>query len=76
MIKVLLKAKIPWKNIEINETRIYEEGSTIEKILSDIGIEMEDESNFLVAVNGKIEYKDYVLQDDDTISILPALIGG
>jgi molybdopterin converting factor small subunit len=76
MIKVLLKAKIPWKNIEINEARIYEEGSTIEKILSDIGIEMEDESNFLVAVNGKIEYKDYVLQDDDTISILPALIGG
>ncbi|KJS18660.1 MAG: hypothetical protein VR72_21915 [Clostridiaceae bacterium BRH_c20a] len=76
MINIQLQVKVPWGKLEIDEIRSYAEGTTVEKILADLGIEVKDEGNFLVAVNGKIEYKDYIFKDGDRISILPALIGG
>lgn len=76
MVKVILKAKIPWKNMNIEETRNYNNSVAIDDIFAELGIEKKEEGNFLVAINGKIENKDYLLQDGDEVSILPSFIGG
>lgn len=76
MIKILMKAKIPWKQIEKNETIELPKDTSVADILQQLEISPGDESNFLIAVNGKIENKSYILQDGDRLSILPALIGG
>lgn len=76
MIDVELKVKVPWAAGEIQEVKSYAEGINVEKVLADLGIEPKDEGNILLIVNGKIEYKSYILQDGDKLSILPALIGG
>jgi len=76
MINIELKVKLPWNSKEIDEVRSYEAGTTVEKVLKDLGLEAKDEGNFLIVVNGKVEYKDYTLQDGEQVSLLPALIGG
>jgi len=76
MINIQLQVKVPWGKLEVDEMRSYAEETTVEKILADLGIEVKDEGNFLIAVNGKIEFKSYILKNGDRMSILPALIGG
>lgn len=76
MVNIQLKVKLPWETMEVDEVRSYEEGTTAETILHELGIKAEDEGNFLMIINGKVEYKSYLIQDGDKISILSALIGG
>ncbi|MGI6226401.1 MAG: MoaD/ThiS family protein [Peptococcales bacterium] len=76
MIKIHLKFKVPWETREVDEERAYAAGTTLEKVLQDLGIETTKEGNFLLVVNGKIECKSYLLQDGDQVSVLSALIGG
>ncbi|MFZ5944554.1 MAG: MoaD/ThiS family protein [Bacillota bacterium] len=76
MVNILLKVKIPWIKTDEEQAKTYQEGTTLKTVLDELGIQSSAEGNYLIAVNGKIEYSSYVLNEGDEISILPALIGG
>lgn len=76
MINIEVKVKLPWRTTEIDQIRSYPEGTLVEKVLEDLDLDINDNGNYLIIVNDKIELKNYILKDKDRLTIMPALVGG
>lgn len=76
MINIEVKVKLPWNTTEIDQISSYPEGTSVEKVLEDLGLDINDNGNYLIIVNDKIELKEYILKDKDRLAIMPALVGG
>jgi len=74
-LSIYFQARTPWLTVERKQLSVNENATVLQVAITQ-GLKLEKKSLIFVVVNGKKVNWDEVLQEGDSLCLLPIIIGG